>query len=157
MAAGRSLRRLIPPNLLHPRLPPVVIIRRNLYCLRSRPLLEAFVARVALDYGDSSAILFGSDRQAHVADFDIMGERAEVLMDVVLADGVLILDDVVGEEAGGGEFGGVSFFELVESAGEDVDEHGVDAIFFCEQVEFFDDVGDAHSQPCFVNEVLHDV
>jgi len=132
MAASRSLRRLIPPDLPHPRLPPVVVIRRNLGCFRSRPLLEAFVARVALDDSDSPAILFGPDSQSHIANFDLMSEGAEVLVDIVLAHGILILDDVVGDEGGGGEFGGVSFFELVESAGEDVDEHGVDAIFVCE-------------------------
>jgi hypothetical protein len=78
-------------------------------------------------------------------------------MYIVLADRILILDDVVGNKSGGGEFAAMSFFELLESAQEYIDEHGLYSIFICQQVEFFNHMGDGHSEPCFADQVLHDV
>lgn len=63
-------------------------------------------------------------------------------MYIILAHRILIFYDKVGNQRSRWEFGTMSFFELVEPAAKNINEHGTDGVFVVEEVELFDDMGD---------------
>lgn len=64
-------------------------------CLRVGALAAVFVARVALDDREPAALVVDVEGEGGVADLDVVREAAEVLLLVVLANGELIVDEVV--------------------------------------------------------------